>query len=54
MEDLRLWFLESRICRLWDNIPEESWNEFLAEDGRKNRKHLLEFLDSPQNNEVSF
>ena len=52
MEDLRLWFLESRICRLWNNIPEESWTEFLSEDGRKNRKHLMEFLDAPHNNEV--
>ena len=52
MEDLRLWFLESRICRLWINIPEESWTEFLSEDGRKNRKHLMEFLEAPHNNEV--
>ena len=34
MEDLRLWFLESRICRLWTNITEESYAEFLAEDNR--------------------
>ena len=34
MEDLRLWFLESRICRLWPNITEESYAEFLAEDNR--------------------
>ena len=40
MEDLRLWFLERRICLLWNNIPEESWMDFLAEDGRRARYPL--------------
>ena len=54
MEDLRLWFLETRICRLWPNISEESYSEFLAEDNRKAKKALLEFLDSNHNHDILY
>ena len=54
MEDLRLWFLETRICRLWPNIVEESWAEFLAEDNRRAKRTLLEFLDSSHNHDILY
>ena len=54
MEDLRLWFLETRICRLWPNITEESWMEFMAEENRKHKKLLLEFLDSSHNHDILY
>ena len=54
MEDLRLWFLETRICRLWSNITEESWMEFMAEDNRKHKKLLLQFLDSNHNHDILY
>ena len=54
MEDLRLWFLETRICRLWNNITEESWMDFMAEENRKNKKLLLEFLDSSHNSDILY
>ena len=54
MEDLRLWFLETRICRLWPNITEDSYAEFLAEDNRKAKKSLLEFLDSNHNHDILY
>jgi hypothetical protein len=54
MEDLRLWFIETRICRLWSNITEDYWMDFLTEDGRKNKKMLLLFLDSPTNHDIIY
>ena len=54
MEDLRLWFLETRICRLWNNITEESWMDFMAEENRKNKKLMLEFLDSSHNSDILY
>ena len=54
MEDLRLWFLETRICRLWNNITEESWMDFMAEENRKHKKLFLEFLDSSHNNDILY
>ena len=54
MEDLRLWFLETRICRLWNNITEESWMDFMAEENRKNKKLMLEFLDSSHNSNILY
>ena len=54
MEDLRLWFLETRICRLWNNIHEDSWAEFLAEENRKAKRLILEFLDSNHNYDILY
>jgi hypothetical protein len=46
MEDLRIWFLESRIRLLWSGISDRSWSDFLTEETGKNRKALKELLDS--------
>ena len=54
MEDLRLWFIGSRICRLWSNITEDYWQEFLAEDSRAKRKILVDFLETPTNQEIVY
>ena len=52
MEDLRLWFLESRIRLLWSGITDKSWLDFLTDDAGKNRKALKELLDNPATDKV--
>ena len=52
MEDLRIWFLESRIRLLWPGISDKSWSEFLVEEAGKNKKLLKEFLDSAARDKV--
>ena len=54
MEDLRLWFIETRICRLWPNITEDYWMDFLTEEGRAKKKILVEFLDNPSNSDIIY
>ena len=45
MEDLRLWFLESRIRMLWPGVSDKSWVDFIVEESGKNKKVLKEFFD---------
>jgi hypothetical protein len=45
MEDLRIWFLESRIRLLWSGISDKSWSDFLTDESGKNRKALKDLLD---------
>jgi len=45
MEDLRIWFLESRIRLLWSGISDKSWMDFLTDESGKNRKALKDLLD---------
>jgi hypothetical protein len=52
MEDLRLWFLESRIRLLWSGISDRSWSDFLTDESGKNRKALKELLDNPASDKV--
>ena len=54
MEDLRLWFIETRICRLWPNITEDYWMDFLTEEGRTKKKIIVEFLDNPSNSDIIY
>ena len=52
MEDLRVWFLESRIRMLWPGISDKSWSDFLVEEAGKNKNLLKDFLDTPTNDKV--
>ena len=53
MEDLRLWFLESRVRSLWTGISDKSWADFIIEESGKNRKALKHFFDAEKSDRVS-